>query len=194
MSSRSNTTCCRYLFLGVDLNDLKDICVERLGSLISTSLAKRVRGQAFAAGRNDVRRDVLCAQVGGHAQVFDRCISTMSNPGIHDPTAIIAVIIRRRYPPHGVPVARREVRFKRSKRSCWTVFQVRDVRAAVLRSGASAASRSASSKISERLIDVAFYRGNADLSPLGFEALLRGPMATRVTTAPSRLSRCTAST
>ena len=67
--------------------------------------------EAFAPGRNDVRReDCRQADVSRHVQVFDRCISTVSYPGIHDPTAIIAVIILGEVPPHGGPVARREVR------------------------------------------------------------------------------------
>ena len=41
---------------------------------------------------------------------------------------------------------------------------------------ASAASRSASSNSSQRLMQVAFDRQNGDHPPLGVEALLRGPM------------------
>ena len=57
---------------------------------------------------------------------------------------------------------------------------------------ASAASRSASSNSSQRLISVAFDRQKVDHAPLGVEALVRGPMRRWVTTAPRLLSRCTA--
>ena len=48
--------------------------------------------------------------VGDRLQVFDRGIPTMSDPGVHDATAIVAVIVLGQQLGQSVPVASREVR------------------------------------------------------------------------------------
>ncbi len=77
---------------------------------------------------------------------------------------------------HGVPVAGREVRLEALVGTWLAAFSSRGAGRLSSSNRASAASRSASSKISQRLIRSPSTVKNRDLSPLGVEALLRGPL------------------
>ena len=99
----------RYPFVGVVLNDLKGIVLNRVA--VEARAAPMRENEAFAPGRNDVHRDVRQqSDLGGHPQVFDCSISTLPEPGIHDPAAIVATIILGKVLRHGIPVAGREMR------------------------------------------------------------------------------------
>ena len=116
----------------------------------------------------------------------------MLDAGIHDPTAIVDRNVVGEHLGHGVPVAGREIRPEALVHSACRVFQLwrrptefvepreRGVEVGLVEYFAAAD-------------QVAFDRQKIDLPPLGVEALLRGPIATWVTTAPRSLSRCTAS-
>ena len=54
MSSRSNTTSADDPFVGVDLDDVEHLGVERLGSLVAARRAGTTEDEALATGRNDV--------------------------------------------------------------------------------------------------------------------------------------------
>ena len=58
MSSRSNTTSAANPLVGVDLDDVEHLGVERVGPLVSSREAGTREGEALAAGRNDGRRHV----------------------------------------------------------------------------------------------------------------------------------------
>ena len=71
MSSRSNDDERVDPVVGVDLDDAKDLGVERLGPLIAAREAGTVEDEALPAGRNDGRRYVLDPDVGDRPHVRD---------------------------------------------------------------------------------------------------------------------------
>ena len=75
-------------FVGVDLDD-----AEHLGWNASAAgrgpRADTTEGEALPAGRNDGRRHVRDPDVGDRPHVRDLGISTVSDPGVHDPTTIV---------------------------------------------------------------------------------------------------------
>ena len=89
--------------------------------------------------------------VGDRPQVRDVGIPTVSDPGVHDPTAIVRGSVVGQHLRHRVPVAGREVRVKRSYTRL-AAFSSRGAGRLSSSNRASAASRSASSKSSQRLI------------------------------------------
>ena len=81
------TDCRRDPFVGVVLNDLKDIDLNLVS--LPAQGAKARENEAFAPGRNDRRhRGGQQPDFGRYAQVFDRGISTASDPGVDDPTTV----------------------------------------------------------------------------------------------------------
>ena len=66
--------------------------LERLGRRLART-AGTTEGEALAAGRNDDRRDARDPDVGDGPQVRDLGISTVSDSGVHDATAIVDVIV-----------------------------------------------------------------------------------------------------
>ncbi|HUK34207.1 MAG TPA: hypothetical protein VLV86_09870, partial [Vicinamibacterales bacterium] len=95
-------------FVCVVLYDLKDIDLNRIG--FAARGAKARENEAFAPGRNDCRRYIRQQpDVGRYPQVFHRRSSTMPDPGIHDSTTIVAVVIVGEQRSQRVPVAGREV-------------------------------------------------------------------------------------
>ena len=101
------------------------IATIRLSASISTTLSTSLQNclglaaaeardaredEALAAGRHDGRRHCRDPDVGDRPHVRDLGISTVSDPGVHDPTAIVAENVVGQYLRHGVPVAGREVR------------------------------------------------------------------------------------
>ena len=116
----------------------------------------------------------------------------MSDPGIHDPTAIVSGNVVGQDLCHGVPVAGREVRQEAFVHSACRVFQPRRLRLQFVEPR----ERGVEVCLVEYFAtgdQVAFDGQKVDLPPLGVEALLRGPMPAWVMTAPRLLSRCTAS-
>ena len=161
------------------------------GRLIAAREADTTEDEVFPADRHDGRRHVREAEVGDRPQVCDLGISTVSDARADHPTTIIAGEVVGQYLRHRIPVAGREIRLVALAHLACRVFQPwrraefvepreRGVEVCLVEELAAAD-------------QVAVDRRDVDLSPLGLEALLRGPLATWVTTAPSLLTRCTAS-
>ena len=111
--------------VGVDLDDAERLGVERLGPLIPTGGADTTESKTLPAGRNDDKRDGLGTDLGGGPHVRDFDISTVSDPDVHDPTAIVDGEVVGQYLRHRVPVAGREVRLEAVVYSACRVFQLR---------------------------------------------------------------------
>ena len=102
------------------------------------------------ADRQDGRRNVCARQVGARPHVREVGVSTRSDSRAHHSTAIVIGKVVAQYLRHGVPVASRKARHEAFSHLACRVFQVR--RGLLSCSNfASAASRSASSKTSQRL-------------------------------------------
>ena len=126
MSSRSNSDDRRDPVVGVDLDDVEQLGVERLGrrwSRIDTRI--RLSDEAFPAGRNDVRRRDRNTEIGDCPHVRDLGIPTTSDPGVHHPTTIVMRNVVGQDLGHGVPVAGREVRPEAFGYSACCVLQPR---------------------------------------------------------------------
>ncbi len=82
--------------------DVEDLVVERLGSLVSTRVAGTSEDEVRAASRNDSRRHVGEPDVGGRSHIFDLGIPTLSDPGVHDPPAIVDGNVVGQCVRHGV--------------------------------------------------------------------------------------------
>ena len=99
----------------------------------------------------------------------------MSDPGVHDPTAIVDGKVVGQYLCHRVPVAGREVCLEAVVYSACRVFQLRCRTAEFVESR----ERGVEVCLVEHFAavdQVAFDRQNVDRPPLGVETLLRGPM------------------
>ena len=107
--------------------------------------------KAFTPGAMVV--DVMSStpNVGGRPQVSDRGVSTTPDPGIHHPTAIVVVVILGEQFCSGVPIAVGEVRLDALVHRL-AAFSNRGVGRLSCSNPAIAASRSASSNTSVRLI------------------------------------------
>ena len=151
MSSGSNDDACRDPLVGVDLDDAERLGAECFGPLVSAREAVTTEGEALAAGRNDGRRHLLDAEVGDRPHVYDLGIATVPEPGIHHATAIVNRDVVGHHFGHRVPVAGREVASKRSSTRL-AAFSSRGAGRLSSSKPASAASMSASSNISQRLI------------------------------------------
>ena len=178
--------------VGVDLDDAEHFGVERLGPLVAAREADTTEDEALPAGRNDGRRHVRDPEVGDRSHVRDLGISTVSDSRVHDPTTIVDGNVVGQHLGHGVPVAGREVRQKRS--ATWlAAFSSRGAGRLSSSNLASAASRSASSKTSQRLIRSPSTVKMLIIRHSASKPSCEVPCATWVTTAPRSLSRCTAS-
>ena len=126
--------------------------VECPGPLIAAREAGTHEDEALPAGRNDGRRQVRDPDVGDRPHVRDRCVSTAVGPRRPPPDGdrhvrnVVGQHLR-----HGVPVAGREVRLQALVHLACRVFQPRRLAGCSSSKRAIAASRSASSKISQRL-------------------------------------------
>src|SRR5947209_8896647 len=78
---------CHDPFVSIDLDDDEEFASNRLG--VAARGFKMREDQAPTPGRNDRRRQVREADVGGRLPVFDLGISSASEPGIYDATAIV---------------------------------------------------------------------------------------------------------
>ena len=137
--------------VGVDLDDAEHLGVERLGPLVAAREAGTTEGEALPAGRNDGRRHVRDPDVGDRPHVRDFGIPTASDPGVHDSTAIVDGNVVGQYLRHRGPVAGREVRLE-ALVTWLAAFSSRGAGRLSSSNLASAASRSASSNSSQRLI------------------------------------------
>ena len=123
MSSRSNTTCADGPVVGVDLDDLEHLVMELLRP-VADGERGGIEDEALPAGRDHGRRHVFGPDVGDSAHVCDFGIPTVSDPGIHDPPAIVSGKVVGQHPRHRVPVAGREVRHVAVDHSARRVFQL----------------------------------------------------------------------
>ena len=89
MSSRSNDDDRHDPLVGVDLGDAEPLGADLGGRRAAVEGTDMGEGKALPAGRNDAQRYGLCADLDGGSRVRDVHISTMSNPGIHDTTAVV---------------------------------------------------------------------------------------------------------
>ena len=193
MSSRSNSDERRDPVVGVDLDDAEHLGVERLGPLVAARVAGTTEDEALPAGRDDGRRHVRGAEVGDRPHVCDHGIPTVSEPGVHHPTTIVSGNVVGQHLGHGGPVAGREVCPEALGHLACRVFQPRRRRLSSSNL-ASAASRSVSSKSSQRLIRSPSTVSKSDhLATRRRSPLARSHLPRWVTTAPRSLSRCTAS-
>ena len=192
MSSRSNMTRAAIRFVGVDLDDAEQLGVERLGPLIAARGTETMRARRSPRVAMTVDVTFCDPDFGDGSHVRDVGISTVSDPGVHDPTAIVDGNVVGQYLRHGVPVAGREVRPEALVHLACRVFQPRRRRLSSSNL-ASAASRSASSKISQRLIRSPSTVRMSIIRHSASKPSCEVPCAAWVTTAPRSLSRCTAS-
>ncbi len=77
------------------------------------------------AGRNDAKRHDPGADLGGGPHVRNFDVSTVSDPDVHDPTAVVDGKVVGQYLCHGDPVAGREERSEALVHSACRVFQPR---------------------------------------------------------------------
>ena len=151
----------------------------------------RIRARARRSPRVAMTVDVSSRRdVGDRSHVRDVHISTAPDAGVHDPTAIVRGMSSAISPPSRPSCAPRSS-LKRSSVGL-PRFPAAAPAVAVPRSGR-ARRRGLPRRRFAAADQIAFDRQDVDHSPLGVEALLRGPMAAWVTTAPRSLSRCTAS-
>ena len=149
--------------------------------------------EALPAGCHDDRRHVREPDIGDRPQVYDLGISAMADPSVHHPPAIVDGEVVGQYLRERIPVAGCEVRQEALDHLACRVFQPRR-RLVQLFESATAASTDASSKSSQRLI-----KSPSNVSRLiprhsASKPSCEVPRTTCVTTAPTLLSRCTAST
>ena len=192
MSSGSNTTIAAIRSSASSLEMLSTSARKASGPCSPPEIAGTSEDEALPAGRNDGRRHVRGPEVGDRPHVCDLGISTVSDSGAHHPTAIVAGNVVGQYLRHGGPVAGREVRQERS--FTW-LAAFSSCGAGRLSSSnlASAASRSASSNSSQRLIRSPSTVKRLISRHSASKPSCEVPRATWVTTAPRSLSRCTAS-
>ena len=193
MSSRSNVTRAAIRSSASISMMLKDLDVERLGPLVAARDADTKEGEALAAGRDDGRRHIRDPDVGDRPQVRDHGIPAVSEPGIHHPTAIVVRRCRRPTSPpsrpsrgpRSTPGSARPLGLPRSPAAALGRLSSSNL--------ASAASRSASSKSSQRLIRSPSTVRRSITRHSASKPSCEVPCAAWVTTAPKSLSRCTAS-
>ena len=125
MSSGSNDDDRHDPLVGVDLDDAEHLGVERLGPLVAGRVADTTEDEALPAGRDDGRRHIRDPDVGDRSHVRDLGISTVSDPGVHDPTAIVVVDSRRPVSPPSRPSRGPRSTSEALVRSACRVFQPR---------------------------------------------------------------------
>ena len=76
--------------VGVDLENVEHISVERLGPLVAGRETGMNEDEPLAAGRNDGLTSYACTpDVGGRPHDFDDGIGALSEAEIHERTAIV---------------------------------------------------------------------------------------------------------
>ena len=112
--------------VGVDLDDVEHLGVELRRALVADArsvIRMRTRRSPRVAMTVDVT--FVGPDVGDRAHVCDLGISTVSDPGVHDPTAIVSGKVVGQHLRHRVPVAGREVRQEALDHLACRVFQPR---------------------------------------------------------------------
>ena len=94
--------------VGVDLDDVKGIVLNRLG--VAAPDSNTGEDETLPTDRYGVHHRHRKADVSGHLQVSDYVISTILDLGIHHPSAIESRDNSRHGFSQSVPIARREVR------------------------------------------------------------------------------------
>ena len=161
--------------VGVDLDDVEHLGVELPRALHRGRKHGCDEGKALPADRNDGRRDGSCSDVGDRPHVRDVGVSTVSDSRVHDPTAIVDGQCPRPVAPPWRPSRGPRSTPESLVHSACRVFQPRCRRLQFLEPR----ERGVEVCLVEHLaaVDhVAFDRQKVDPSPLGVEALLRGPM------------------
>ena len=134
MSSRSNSDARRDPMVGVDLDDAEHLGVELALRYVAARGRYAVKAETLPADRDDRRRYIRLDL--GEARMSAICsIATMSNPDVHDPTAIVGANIFGEELCHRVPVAGREVRPEAFVDSACRVFQLRRRTAQLVEAG-----------------------------------------------------------
>ena len=175
MSSRSNATRADDPVVGVDLDDVEHLGVERLGPLVATRSASRLR--ARRSPRVAMTVDVMFATpTSATARMFcDLGIPTVSDAGVHHPTAIVDADVVGQHLRHASQSRAAKYAWKRSYYSACRVLQPRRRPTELVESR----ERGVEVCLVEYLAavdQVALDRHKVDLPPLGVEALLRSPV------------------
>ena len=151
--------------------------MERLGSLVVARVATS-EDEALPTGRDDRRRHVRDADVGDRPHIRDFGVPTMSDPCVHDSTAILDAYVLGQHLGHRVPVAVRERRPVALAHLACRVFQPRS-RTAELVEPRERGVEVCLVEEFDAVDQVAVDRRETDLPPLGLEALLATSRAPR---------------
>ena len=192
MSSGSNTTRAA-IRLSASISTMPSISASNASVLVAAREADTSEGEALPAGRNDGRRRCSRPDLGDRSHVRDVDISTVSDPGVHDPTAIVDENVVGQYLRHARP--------SRGPRST-----SRSARPLGLPRFPAAAPAAEFVEPRERGVEVCLVEDFAAVDQVAFDRhdvdrpatrrrspLARSHAAAWVTTAPRSLSRCTAS-
>ena len=129
-------------------------------------------GETPSAGGYGIEVAFVIADVGDCPQVSIIGVPTGSDPAAHDRTTIVAAKVVGQYFRDRVPVTGGEMRLGTVRNTWLAAFSSRGACGCSSSKRASAASRSASSKSSQRLIRSPSNAKMAILPPFGVEALL----------------------
>ena len=167
MSSRSNSDARRDPIVGVDLDDAEHLGVESPCGTSRLAARYATEAETLPAGRNDGRRYVRPRSRRALRMSAICDIPTMSNPGVHDPTAIVSANSRR---PSSSAMASQsraaKCAQKRSYDSACRVFQPRRRPAELVEAG-------------ERGVEVGLVEEFAAVDQVAFDRRARRSSATR---------------
>ena len=179
--------------VGVDLDDVEDLGVERLGPLVALEYRARLRTRCSPRVAMTVDVTSVTPRSAIAAHLCDHGIPTVSDARVYHSTAIVAGNVVGQHLGHRVPVAGREVRPDALVHSACRVFQPRCRSAELI-------------EPRERGVEVCLVEDLAAVDQVAFDRRKRRSRATRrrsllarshaptwVTTAPRSFSRCTAS-
>src|ERR1700722_18365893 len=113
----------RDSLLGVDLHDLERIVLNRLG--VTARHANSGEGEVLTAGCQDAQHRHREADTDGCLRIFDAGISTMQDPGVYYPPAIVDTDVLGRYVSPGLPLTASNVRVKALEYARCGVLQTR---------------------------------------------------------------------
>ena len=177
MSSSVERDSRRDPVVGVDLDDAeRRRCGRPRAADRGPIGADTTESEMLPAGGNDDKRECRGTDLGGGPHVRDLGISTVSDPDVHDPTAIVDGKVVGQDLGHRVPVAGREVRHEALVYSACRVFQLRCRSAELVESARARRRGLPRRRLQQRLIRSPSTVRDADHPPLGVEALLRGPV------------------
>ena len=169
-SSRSNTTTRHDPLVGIDLDDVEGIVLNRPG--VTARHANSDECEAFAAGCQDAHHRHREADIDGRLRIFDVGISTMQDSGVHHPPTIVdGNVLGRSLEPRR-PSRRPRCTKRSALHARVALFSSRGVGRLSWSNLAIAASRSATSKTSQRLTKSPSTVMRLITPPLGVEALV----------------------